>query len=307
MPMSNVSGNIAKAQQLSYLCFVANFVLSAPTHTDTKETHIDDVLGPSEVEHNSEEEEVEHELLTDNPQSNTQNEKEVVSSASIKVRTPTNDENDSNNVTSTLPATANDEQTTTDGDAEDPMEVKEVVIETEEAARQRFRDSIIDRSLIAENDQDSSSSEGELPQGDDENSSDKSSPPPEEEEQRKVVSPSIVVTEGTLKREAEASRSSSSPERAATPDKRRPSGKFKYLLLTSTTQACILSHYNHSSSYLPSFIGALAFIEKRGYLYKVGGNVKSWNLRYFILQPGIFRYYKEGPVSLIVLYMALLY
>ena len=26
--------------------------------------------------------------------------------------------------------------------------------------------------------------------------------------------------------------------------------------------------------------------------------MKSWNLRYFILQPGIFRYFKNDPVSL---------
>ena len=46
-----------------------------------------------------------------------------------------------------------------------------------------------------------------------------------------------------------------------------------------------------------SFAGALIFTEKRGYLYKVGGNVKSWNMRYFILQPGIFRYFRNDPVS----------
>ena len=39
------------------------------------------------------------------------------------------------------------------------------------------------------------------------------------------------------------------------------------------------------------------FMEKRGYLYKQGGKHKSWHLRYFVLQPGMFTYYKNDPVS----------
>lgn len=41
--------------------------------------------------------------------------------------------------------------------------------------------------------------------------------------------------------------------------------------------------------------GAVPFIEKRGYLYKMGGKRKTWYLRYFVLQPGMFSYYKSEP------------
>ena len=44
-------------------------------------------------------------------------------------------------------------------------------------------------------------------------------------------------------------------------------------------------------------LGVAAFIEKRGYLYKMGGKHRTWHLRYFILQPGMFTYYKNDPVS----------
>ena len=39
------------------------------------------------------------------------------------------------------------------------------------------------------------------------------------------------------------------------------------------------------------------FIEKRGFLYKEGGQRKTWKLRYFVLQPGMFTYYKTNSVS----------
>ena len=35
------------------------------------------------------------------------------------------------------------------------------------------------------------------------------------------------------------------------------------------------------------------FIEKKGFLYKMGGKRKNWNLRYFVLQPGVFTYAKN--------------
>ena len=44
--------------------------------------------------------------------------------------------------------------------------------------------------------------------------------------------------------------------------------------------------------------GIKSFTEKRGFLYKMGGHYKSWKLRYFVLQPGMFSYYKKDPVSL---------
>ena len=58
---------------------------------------------------------------------------------------------------------------------------------------------------------------------------------------------------------------------------------------------------------LPSFSLSLSpftppasapFIEKRGFLYKEGGHRKTWKMRYFVLQPGSFTYYKTNPVSL---------
>lgn len=39
------------------------------------------------------------------------------------------------------------------------------------------------------------------------------------------------------------------------------------------------------------------FIEKTGFLYKMGGRHKSWKLRFFILAPGAFKYYKKTPNS----------
>ena len=49
--------------------------------------------------------------------------------------------------------------------------------------------------------------------------------------------------------------------------------------------------------FIIAILGALPFIDKRGYLYKMGGKHKSWHLRYFVLQPGVFHYYKNEPVS----------
>ncbi|XP_003385233.1 PREDICTED: uncharacterized protein LOC100635519 [Amphimedon queenslandica] len=262
-------------------------LLATKNHTedDHKETHIDDVLGPSNVQqHSSDEEDPDTIPLSDNPankaKDNDNEDKtkvgQIVSSASIKVRESkeeVEEEKESNTVTSEETVA----EQTTEGEPDD-MEVKEVVIETEAAAIEKFRASIIDHSLIGDPDQDSAS-DGESGPRDGEGSN-TSSPPPEDEQivieasntnspppedEQRVTSPSIVVTEGTLKREGTgASGGSSSPERSTTPDMRRPSG-------------------------------ALVFTEKRGYLYKVGGNVKSWNLRYFILQPGIFRYFKNDP------------
>jgi hypothetical protein len=39
------------------------------------------------------------------------------------------------------------------------------------------------------------------------------------------------------------------------------------------------------------------FIEKRGFLYKEGGQRKTWKLRYFVLQPGMFSYYKNATAT----------
>ena len=38
------------------------------------------------------------------------------------------------------------------------------------------------------------------------------------------------------------------------------------------------------------------FVQKRGFLYKLGGNVKNWKLRYVVLNPGYFCYYKDASV-----------
>lgn len=149
----------------------------------------------------------------------------IVSSASIKVRESkeVEEEKESNTVTSEETVA----EQTTEGEPVD-MDVKEVVIETEAAAIEKFRPSIIDHSLIGDPDQDSSSDgesaprEGEV--------SNTNSPPPEDEQ--RVISPSIIVTEESLKREGtSASGGSSSPERSTTPDVRPPSGKLLLYLL----------------------------------------------------------------------------
>ena len=44
--------------------------------------------------------------------------------------------------------------------------------------------------------------------------------------------------------------------------------------------------------------GSTTFVQKRGFLYKLGGNVKNWKLRYVVLNPGYFCYYKDASVSL---------
>eukprot|EP00731_Ephydatia_muelleri_P023146 Em0015g729a len=42
--------------------------------------------------------------------------------------------------------------------------------------------------------------------------------------------------------------------------------------------------------------GSTTFVQKRGFLYKLGGNVKNWKLRYVVLNPGYFCYYKDASV-----------
>ena len=44
--------------------------------------------------------------------------------------------------------------------------------------------------------------------------------------------------------------------------------------------------------------GVQAFDGRKGYMYKMGGRHKTWKLRYFVLMPGQFSYYKNDPVSL---------
>ncbi|CAI8015305.1 Probable serine/threonine-protein kinase DDB_G0272282 [Geodia barretti] len=46
-----------------------------------------------------------------------------------------------------------------------------------------------------------------------------------------------------------------------------------------------------------SRIAPAPFIEKRGFLYKEGGQRKTWKLRYFVLQPGMFSYYKNATAT----------
>ena len=43
--------------------------------------------------------------------------------------------------------------------------------------------------------------------------------------------------------------------------------------------------------------GVQAFDGRKGYMYKMGGRHKTWKLRYFVLMPGQFSYYKNDPVS----------
>ena len=50
----------------------------------------------------------------------------------------------------------------------------------------------------------------------------------------------------------------------------------------------------------PPALGSAPFTEKRGFLHKQGGHHKNWKLRYFVLQPGGFMYFKKDPVSLFV-------
>ena len=42
-----------------------------------------------------------------------------------------------------------------------------------------------------------------------------------------------------------------------------------------------------------SLTASQPFIEKKGFLYKMGGKRKNWNLRYFVLRPGVFTYSKN--------------
>ena len=42
------------------------------------------------------------------------------------------------------------------------------------------------------------------------------------------------------------------------------------------------------------FTATTPFIEKKGYLYKMGGQRKTWKLRYFVLRPGVFNYFKNS-------------
>lgn len=48
-------------------------------------------------------------------------------------------------------------------------------------------------------------------------------------------------------------------------------------------------------------LDSVPFIEKKGYLYKMGGQRKTWKLRYFVLRPGAFNYSKDSrsakPIS----------
>ena len=39
------------------------------------------------------------------------------------------------------------------------------------------------------------------------------------------------------------------------------------------------------------------FVEKKGYLYKMGGQRKTWKLRYFVLRPGVFQYFKDTRLT----------
>ena len=43
-------------------------------------------------------------------------------------------------------------------------------------------------------------------------------------------------------------------------------------------------------------------MEKKGYLYKLGTKERAWNLRYFVLRPGVFTYAKDpqGKVTEVV-------
>ncbi len=41
-------------------------------------------------------------------------------------------------------------------------------------------------------------------------------------------------------------------------------------------------------------LDSVPFIEKKGFLYKMGGQRKTWKLRYFILRPGVFYYFKDN-------------
>lgn len=50
-------------------------------------------------------------------------------------------------------------------------------------------------------------------------------------------------------------------------------------------------------THIHTFAGSAPFTEKCGFLYKEGGIRKNWKLRYFVLQPGQFLYYKRDPVS----------
>ena len=51
---------------------------------------------------------------------------------------------------------------------------------------------------------------------------------------------------------------------------------------------------SHRASYLESpRKGAEKALEKSGYLTKLGGKIKSWHKRYFVLKTGVLSYWKS--------------
>ena len=59
-----------------------------------------------------------------------------------------------------------------------------------------------------------------------------------------------------------------------------------------------ISHWFHHPLSL-SLTASQPFIEKKGFLYKMGGKRKNWNLRYFVLRPGVFTYSKNPSTKLL--------
>jgi hypothetical protein len=45
------------------------------------------------------------------------------------------------------------------------------------------------------------------------------------------------------------------------------------------------------------YIASTPFVEKKGFLYKSGGQRKTWKLRYFVLRPGAFQYFKDARLA----------
>ena len=65
------------------------------------------------------------------------------------------------------------------------------------------------------------------------------------------------------------------------------------LLACKSTHSLHMRTYTHTHTHTHTHAGSTPFMEKTGYLYKMGGHRANWKLRYFVLQPGVFTYYKK--------------
>jgi hypothetical protein len=224
--------------------------------------HIDEVLGPQDEEYDSDKEE----------------EKAVTSSVTIEIKKKEEEIEPPKKPPPQLPTQETEEE----------LEeiTTEVILNHTEAPN--FVITVIDHSMLGASD-DESSEEGYAP-----NSSHSTPPPTIEVIEDRQPPQTVPVTKIT----PPASPPSASPvpviqTELVANEHQQPTS----ILLQPEADSNTLSEIKPGQSTLdkrrPS--GGTAFIDKRGLLYKMGGKFKSWNLRYFVLQPGVFNYYKNDP------------